>query len=137
MSPLAHTLLCAVRYAHGRSLHPYLDVIEGVRQVWHLLDAKSQTQWLSLVEPQVRGDLCRMMDVADEGFMPVTRYELEAEFDAYLRLFEWCRACSTSSSKSPSSSSSTSSSPSSSTPSDGAASSGRREPPPRHVRSLP
>ena len=61
MSPLAHTLLCAIRYAHGRSQHPYEEVIQTVRDLWSRLDPDSRQYWLTLVEAQVPSDLERMI----------------------------------------------------------------------------
>jgi len=91
MSPLAHTLLCAIRYAHGRSQHPYEDVIQTVRDLWSRLDPDSRQYWLTLVEAQVPSDLERMIETHNGKLFPVTREELELERDAYLRLFRWCR----------------------------------------------
>jgi hypothetical protein len=91
MSPLAHTLLCAIRYAHGRSQHPYKDVIQTVRDLWSRLDPDSRLYWLDLVEAQVPSDLERMIEIHNGKIFPVTREELEEERDAYLILFRWCR----------------------------------------------
>jgi len=91
MSPLAHTLLCAIRYAHGRSLHPYAEVIQAVREVWAQLDPESRRSWLTLVEEQVPADLEHRIETHPGGSLPVSRQELEEERDAYLRLFRWCR----------------------------------------------
>ena len=91
MSPLAHTLLCAIRYAHGRSLHPYEEVIAAVREVWPQLDPASRRYWLNLVEAQVPADLTRMIEAHTGGSLPVSREELEVELQYYLYLFQWCR----------------------------------------------
>ena len=92
MSPLATTLLCAIRYAHGRSLHPYEDVVCAVREVWHLLDPHSQRYLLDLVDDQVPADLARMIETTRQGWSSVSAGELEQERDAYLELINWCRA---------------------------------------------
>lgn len=91
MSSLAHTLLCAIRYAHGRSLHPYEEVIAAVREVWPQLDLASRRYWLDLVEDQVPKDLTRMIEAHTGGSLPVSREELEVELQHYLYLFRWCR----------------------------------------------
>ena len=91
MSPLAHTLLCAIRYAHGRSLHPYEEVIAAVREVWPQLDPASRRYWLDLVEAQVPSDVQRMIEAHTGGSLPVSREELEVELQHYLHLFRWCR----------------------------------------------
>lgn len=91
MSPLAHTLLCAIRYAHGRSLHPYEEVVAAVREVWPQLDPASRRYWLDLVEAQVPADLTRMIEAHTGGSLPVSREELEVELQHYLHLFQWCR----------------------------------------------
>lgn len=92
MSPVAHALLCAVRYAHGRSLHPYEEVIAAVRELWPTIDHASRRYWLGLVDNQVPADLQRMIDAHDGGFSPVTRGELEEELRAYRELIAWCSA---------------------------------------------
>ena len=92
MDPLATLMLCAVRYAHARSLHPYEDVITGIQRAWPLLDAKSQRTWLALVRSQVPADLERMIDAFSGSYAPVARDEIERERAAYLRLFAWCDA---------------------------------------------
>lgn len=93
MSPVAHALLCAVRYAHGRSLHPYEEVIAAVRELWPSIDHASRRYWLGLVDNQVPADLQRMIDAHDgERSTPVTRGELEEELRAYRELIAWCAA---------------------------------------------
>jgi hypothetical protein len=92
MSPLAHTLLCAIRYAHGRSLHPYEGVVATVRQVWPLLSQDDRTYWLNLVRAQVPGDLSRMIEASNGSYLPVSRNELEKELEAYEDLLRWCAA---------------------------------------------
>jgi hypothetical protein len=49
MSPVAHTLLCAIRYAHGRSLHPYEHVISAFYELWPTIDPSDQRYLLNLV----------------------------------------------------------------------------------------
>ena len=91
MSPLATTLLCAIRYAHGRSLHPYEDVVAAFRMLWPHLDPHSQEALLGLLRRQVPGDLARLIRASDSELgSPCTRGELEAELDAYIQLFAWC-----------------------------------------------
>ena len=90
MSPLAHTLLCAIRYAHGRSQHPYEDVIQTVRDLWSRFDPDSRRYWLALVEEQVQTHLEQQIAQHTGDYLPVSREELELERDAYLILFRWC-----------------------------------------------
>jgi hypothetical protein len=90
VSPLAHTLLCAVRYAHGRSLHPYEEVVTTVRQVWPLLAVRDRRYWLNLVQEQVPPDLERRIADCHGPWVPVSRDELEEELKAYRSLFHWC-----------------------------------------------
>lgn len=90
MSPLAHTLLYAVRYAHGRSLHPYEEVVVTVRQVWSLLTVRDRRHWVNLVRSQVPSDLERMNKASDGRYLPVTQDELEKEREAYEDLLRWC-----------------------------------------------
>ncbi len=91
MSPLAHTLLCAIRYAHGRSLHPYEEVISAIRQVWSQIDPHSQRYFLFIVESQVPEELEVRIKNHRGGFLPVSQRELEKELQDYRNLFSWCR----------------------------------------------
>jgi hypothetical protein len=90
MSPLAHTLLCAIRYAHGRSLHPYEEVVAAVRQVWPLLSTHDRRYWFNLVQDQIPKDLARMIEASNGSYHPVSRNELERELEAYENLLRWC-----------------------------------------------
>jgi hypothetical protein len=90
MSPLAHTLLCAIRYAHGRSLHPYEEVVTAVRQVWPLLSTHDRKRWVDLVQDQIPKDLSRMIEAWSGSYLPVSRNELERELEAYQSLLRWC-----------------------------------------------
>jgi len=91
MSPVAHALLCAVRYAHGRSLHPYEEVIAAVRELWPSIDPASRRYWIGIVGNQVPADLQRMIDAHDGiRVVPVTKGELEEELRAYRELITWC-----------------------------------------------
>lgn len=91
MSPVAHTLLCAIRYAHGRSLHPYEHVIAAFYELWPTLDPDSQRYLLKIVREQVPADLRRWIDSTSPGTaVPITRRELEGELAAYERLIAWC-----------------------------------------------
>jgi hypothetical protein len=87
MSPIAHTLLSAARYSHGRSLRPWEDVIAACRELWPVLDPDSRSYLLALMSTQIPRDLRRMIDYEP----PAGKQELEAELAAYLALFEWCQ----------------------------------------------
>ncbi|NBR66907.1 MAG: hypothetical protein EBT79_06440 [Actinobacteria bacterium] len=91
MSPVAHTLLCAIRYAHGRSLHPYEHVVAAFYELWPTIDPYDQRYLLNLVREQVPDELRRLIEVTrPDAFSPVTRRELEGELAAYERLIAWC-----------------------------------------------
>jgi hypothetical protein len=91
MDHIAHTLLSAIRYAHGRSLHPYEHVVAAFRQLWPTLDPDSQRYLLNIVRSQVPDDLQRMIKATRPGSIcPVSRQELEDELNAYLDLISWC-----------------------------------------------
>lgn len=92
MSPVAHALLCAVRYAHGRSLAPHAEVIAAVRILWPTLDERDRRGWLALVEEQVPAHLRRMIETVGDGIVPVSRAEVEGELRDYEALFAWCRS---------------------------------------------
>jgi len=88
MSPIAHTLLSAARYSHGRSLRPWEDVIAACRELWPVLDPDSRSYLLTLMTTQIPRDLRRMIGYES----PAGKQELEEELAAYLALFEWCQA---------------------------------------------
>jgi len=91
MNHIAHTLLSAIRYAHGRSLHPYEHVVVAFRQLWPTLDPDSRQCLLNLVRSQVPDDLQRMIGATRPGsIVPVSRQELEDELKAYRDLIAWC-----------------------------------------------
>jgi hypothetical protein len=91
MNSIANAMICAIRYAHGRSLHPYLDVIAAIRETWATWDGGSQRQFLALMRAQVPRDLgLRIEATRPDTYVPVSRHELEEELAAYEHLFEWC-----------------------------------------------
>jgi len=88
---VAHTLLCAIRYAHGRSLHPYEHVVVAFRQLWPTLDPDSQRYLLNIGRAQVPDDLRRMIEATRPGsIVPVSRRELGDELKASRDLIAWC-----------------------------------------------
>lgn len=56
MSPTATVLLCAVRYATGRSTGIYTDVIQGMRVLWPTMEPRDRKYLLDLLEDQLPRD---------------------------------------------------------------------------------
>ena len=91
MTPIAHTLLCASRYAIGRSLAPHREVIQAARELWPMIDADSRSKLLALWEDQIPRELQWRIEVQGDGIIPVSRRELEEELQQWEALFAWCR----------------------------------------------
>jgi hypothetical protein len=84
---VARTLLCAVRYAHMRSLHPYEDVVHAVNHLWPMLNVQDRRWFLDILRTQTIPDLTHWCEqTSEQTFSPVTRREIEEERDAYARL---------------------------------------------------
>jgi hypothetical protein len=93
MNSLAIAMICAIRYAHGRSLHTYVEVIEAIRETWAIWDGDSQRRFLALVRDQVPRDLgSRIAATRPDSCIPVSRRELDEELAAYELLFDWCQS---------------------------------------------
>lgn len=92
MTPLAATLLCASRYAHLRSLHPYEDVIRATREVWHLIDPVSRVQLLRLWKDQIPKEIGHYIETQGGSIIPVSTLEAAQELAAWKRLWCWCEA---------------------------------------------
>jgi hypothetical protein len=88
---VAHALLSAIRYSHGRSLRPHEHAIGAVYQLWPMLSVTDRRYWLGIVEREVPATLRRMIEHHPDGsVVPVSRLEMEEELAAHEAMVAWC-----------------------------------------------